>query len=626
MSQDALARREQEERLSNQPILESPPSTRISELLDECESKDPTAWWQLNWIMNFRENGRVYHNELEPDLTALPGWEASDEETHARVIETAKQYVLLGEPDTPNWLGTNTIYRPALAGYRALLLLLGCDVEFVLALSVNVWQKWAPVILAYPRAFGVQEDNRRQALIMLAYHYAPNEMIETLLTLIDKEDQEVSSIHVVREIESCWDDRLASALLEKAKSDTLKPQSMGQLLDHLIEHRSEEARLFAESLATLPTPSDGEEREKAIVAARVLMHYTIETSWPVIWPAIQQDAEFGRDVILAMAHSPRGTAVGQQLSESRLADLYIWLSQQYPHAEDPRPNGAHFIEPRESVAEWRDELLRHLVERGNYAACEAIERIIQEFPKLDMLKRALLRAQETTRRKTWEPPLPQDVLRIAADQEARLVNSGDELVEVLIEALKRLEANLQGETPAAREIWDRLHDGVYRPVDENDFSDYVKRHLEDLNQRGIIINREVEIRRGTGGDSGERTDIHVNAVIPAASGAEYDVITVIIETKGCWYSELETAMETQLVDRYLKDNQCQHGIYLVGWFDCAQWDDDDYRKGDTPNKSIDEMQTQFDEQAAELSGRGVRIAAFVMNTALRSSSPGDISV
>jgi predicted NACHT family NTPase len=618
MRETTLAHRAQEENLSNQSILESSPSIRISELLDECESKDPTAWWQLNWIMNFREDGRVYHNELEPDLTALPGWEASDEEAHARVIETAKQYVLLGEPDAPNWLGTNTIYRPALAGYRALLLLLGCDVEFVLALPVNVWQKWAPVILAYPRAFGVQEGNRRQALIMLAYHHAPDEMIEALMALIDRGDQEGTSIQVIRDVEPCWDDRLADALLGKLRSSTLKPHSEGKLLDFLLKHGSEEARLFAESLVVLPMPPDKEEREKAVRAARVLMRNTIEASWPVIWPVIQRDDEFGQDVILPIAHDLRRTELGQQLSESRLADLYIWLSQRFPHAEDPQHDGFHAIEPRESIAEWRDLLLRYLVERGTYTACEAIERIIREYPELDVLKRALLRAQEATRRNTWEPPLPQDVLRIAANQAARLVNSGDELLEVLIEALKRLEANLQGETPAAREIWDRLRDGVYRPVDENDFSDYVKRHLEeDLNQRGIIINREVEIRRGTGGDSGERTDIHVNAVIPAASGTEYDVIAVIIETKGCWHSELETAMETQLVDRYLKDNQCQHGIYLVGWFDCAQWDDDDYRKRDIPSKSIDEMQTQFDAQATELSRREVHITAFVMNAALR---------
>jgi hypothetical protein len=209
-------------------------------------------------------------------------------------------------------------------------------------------------------------------------------------------------------------------------------------------------------------------------------------------------------------------------------------------------------------------------------------------------------------------------LRITGNHEARLVNSGDELTEVLIEALKRLEAELQGETPAAREIWDRVRKDIYRPVDENDFSDYVKRYLErDSNQRGVIVNREVQIRRGTGGDPGERTDIHVNAIVPASGSAQYDIITVIIEAKGCWHSELETAMETQLVNRYLRDNQCRHGIYLVGWFDCEQWDDNDSRKGKTPKKNIEGMQARLDSQSAGQSKRGVHIRAFVMNTALR---------
>jgi hypothetical protein len=232
--------------------------------------------------------------------------------------------------------------------------------------------------------------------------------------------------------------------------------------------------------------------------------------------------------------------------------------------------------------------------------------------------RVLLQAQDMVRRKTWTPPQPQDILKIAADRQARLVNSGDELVQVLVDSLRRLEVELQGETPAAREIWDRVAENTYRPVDENDFSDYVKRHLErDLTERGVIINREVEIRRGTGGDSGERTDIHVDAVVPASDSGEYDVMTVIIEVKGCWHSKLETAMETQLVNRYLKDNQCQYGIYLVGWFDCAQWDGDDYRKGNIPKKRIEEMQSQFDDEAGDLSKQGVHIRAFVMNAALR---------
>ncbi len=110
----------------------------------------------------------------------------------------------------------------------------------------------------------------------------------------------------------------------------------------------------------------------------------------------------------------------------------------------------------------------------------------------------------------------------------------------------------------------------------------MKRFLDrDLKSRGIIVNREVELRRGYGGNSGERTDIHVDAVFKQPSGQVYDSITVIIEVKGCWHSDLKTAIKSQLAERYLADNSCSSGLYLVGWFDCQQWDDNDSRRKNT---------------------------------------------
>ncbi len=201
-----------------------------------------------------------------------------------------------------------------------------------------------------------------------------------------------------------------------------------------------------------------------------------------------------------------------------------------------------------------------------------------------------------------------------------LINGGNELLDVLIESLQRLEIELQGETPAARDVWDKTSSQPlkYKPVDENTFSSYVKRFLDrDLKQRGIIANREVELRPSQGGAPGERTDIHVDAVVKNSHGEVYDSITVIIEVKGCWHNELNTAMETQLVNRYLQDNTCQHGLYLVGWFDCQQWDSSDYRKRNTPNISLEEAKEQFNRQAEQLSLPGVTIKSFVLNTALK---------
>lgn len=92
-------------------------------------------------------------------------------------------------------------------------------------------------------------------------------------------------------------------------------------------------------------------------------------------------------------------------------------------------------------------------------------------------------------------------------------------------------------------------------------------------------------------------------------------LTVIIEVKGCWNKDLDNAMETQLVNRYLKDNTCQHGLYLIGWFNCKQWDKKDSRK--PPKIKLEKAREKFEAQAAELSQQGVKVRAFVLNTALR---------
>ncbi len=620
MKADYLERQEWQKRDRGRPLLDPPPAKRIATLLNECESGNSAAWWRLNMEMTLEPDSTHYENELESDLTVLPGWKTADAATRARIVKAAKRYVSDQDPETHKWLGTNTFYRPASAGYRALRLLLQEAPGFISTIPDDVWKKWAPTILAYPTSGGSEDQEPHHKLVTMAYHYAPAEIIETLLLLIDKENRDLNHIFITSKVEGCWDNRLANALLNKVKDEQLKPESVGCLLSDLLDHKVEEAREFAESLIPLPPLSSGDQRSKAIVAARVLTTHADDAGWSVVWPSIQQDTEFGREVIETVAHHPgrQKVSVGKVLTEDQLAELYIWLVRQYPYAEDPQHDGAHVVGPRESVAEWKDSLLRHLKERGTHQACEAIRRIACEFPMLDWLKWTLLEAQTFARRRTWVPLQPADILKIATNQEARLVQSGDQLLDVLIESLKRLEAKLQGETPAAIDLWSEISRNVYRPKDENRLSDYVKRHLDEgLKERGIIVNREIEIRRGEGSGRGERTDIHVDAVVRSSHGEIYDSVTVIIEVKGCWNSELNRAMQTQLVGRYLKDNRCQHGLYLVGWFNCQQWDDEDYRKQQATQLDINEAQKQFDVQAVELSQGGMRIKALIINTALR---------
>ncbi len=611
-----------------QPLLNPPPAERIAGLLDECESDRSSAWWRLNMEMTLEPDSQHYGTDYESDLTVLPGWKNADAVTRHRIVEAAKRYVLEQDPETHDWLGKNIIHRPAFAGYRALQLLLQELPDFIPSIPTDVWGKWAPIILTYPTSNSDSNGKNveiHNKLIKLSYQYAPDEIIQTLMVMIDKENKDYGRVYITQKVTGCWDDRLAKALLIKVKDTNLKPECVGCLLGDLLTHQVKEAKAFAESLVSLPSIISEVERPKAIVAARELMLRAEDAGWSVVWPAIQQDVEFGCKVIESLAYESDAfaTNAGKLLTEDQLADLYIWIVHQYPYAEDPDYNSEDGrVGSRLKIASFRNSLLNLIKQRGTYKACEAIQQILNGFPQMNWLKWTLQEAQDITRRQTWIPPKPCEILKMASNQSIRLVQNGEQLLEVLIESLKRLEIKLQGETPAVIDLWNETKKSrkifLYKPKDENRFSDYVKRYLEDdLKKNGIIVNREVEIRRGEGKGKGERTDIHVDAVMRNQCKEVYDSITIIIEVKGCWHPDLNHAMKTQLMDRYLKDNRCQHGLYLIGWFCCVQWDDNDKRKRNSPKISIDETRKQFDVQANKLSQQSTRIKAFVINTALR---------
>ncbi|MBN4002534.1 hypothetical protein [Nostoc sp. LPT] len=193
---------------------------------------------------------------------------------------------------------------------------------------------------------------------------------------------------------------------------------MGQLLEELLKRESIGAREFAKSLVSIPLPLEEEAHQKAVVAGKVLVECAEPISWAVIWSAIQQDTDFGREVFETVAYR-YSHGLHLKLTEKQLADLYIWLVCQYPHAGDPDNSNdvlAHVVGVRESVAGFRDNVVTQLSETGTFQACIEIERIADQFPKLTWLKRTLLNAQNVMRRKNWQPLQPEQILQIVSNQ------------------------------------------------------------------------------------------------------------------------------------------------------------------------------------------------------------------
>ncbi|QSV71741.1 MAG: hypothetical protein HEQ20_14545 [Aphanizomenon flos-aquae KM1D3_PB] len=636
--------------------LKQTPQERVILCLENLENTDRLDWWfQLNLEMTLSPQSKYYGNELEHDLTELPGWKEADQTIKQRIINGAKKYILEQKEIDYTWIGTDNFNILALAGCKAIYLLLKESPKSLDILTDEIWQKWTSVIISYPNVGRV--DNYYYDLVGIAYKKAPNKTIETLLILINKENQKYNDVFTIDKFSKCWDEYFKSLILTEINNNqSLKPNTIQKLLRELLKYGYQPAKEFAKSLISNPLPIEQEEYQKIVLATVILIENADSDDWLLIWSIIQQDTKFGHKVFEAIANR-HSFGINLNITEVQLADLYIWMIQQYPPNEDPVYEGVHQITNREQVSDFRNSILTQLKERGTSRSCLEIQRISKELPELTWMNRVLVEAQIIRRRKEWNPPTPSEIFELISNTEKRFVQDGNELLNVLIETLKKLDIELQDQNPSVIDLWNEIpwqkvqnlakslfeklqeenvivqpatikdliqvhhkknKGTTYIPKDENSLSDYVARYLKNnLKNRGIILNREVEIRPLQGGGKGERTDIQVDAVIKKANGETLDQITVIIEVKGSWNKDLDTSMEKQLVNRYLKDNTCQHGIYLVGCFYCEQWDKSDYRKGKSLKISIDKAREKFEQQAEQLSQSGVKVKSFVLNTALR---------
>jgi hypothetical protein len=519
-----------------------------------------------------------------------------------------------GDPENNKWFQTQSLYYSAIGGLRALALLMVTGDIRLDSLPLKVWGKWVPILLKFP--YGQNDKLKlRERLLQRAHELVPNEPIKWILALIDDDNARSGHLFIAREVEICWDEELGAALLEKVKSSALTPEVLATILEWLLRHNFPGARELAESQIEAGRSGPELEQRRAMASAQALLRWTSDAGWPIVWPAIKENETIGRAVAESFSFgNPGGTSFTEKLREDELGELYLWMVEVYPYAE--RRPGFGAVGPGDTGAMFRDGLLEILKKRATFAAVDAVRRITEKLPQYGWLPFQLEQAEELARAATWNPiPIP-EFLRLAADRDKRFVDTERQLIETLAESLDRLNAGLHDELPAIRDLWNTSKEG-FSPKDEQEVADYIVRHFrDDLRGRGIIVNREVQIRRGIGDGTGQRTDIYVDAVALGQEDGNFDHICTIVEVKGNWNAELYTAMETQLRDRYLKESYCISGLYLVAWFASTKWSSTDSRKRQCPGTPLPDARDSFSRQAASLSSNGLYIRSYVLDASL----------
>jgi hypothetical protein len=596
------------------PLLDPPPAERVRMDLDRFEAGNMDAWWQMNIHLSLTPTS-THFNDLEFRITKMPGWIAAEEVTRERILRAAKKFLEEGTSLIESWVGTTSFKRSDYSAYRALLLLNELDQATYSQLDPAIWKKWAPVVVAVQKETGTEEARRHEAITADALRSAPHEVARTIQQLIrverrrshrNSQNSGASPFFILHTLPGgFYPSELKAVMHNELTNRNNSPPQFESLLLPVLQAGFEPSRKLAMGMLRAPSRTTPNRRPYMLAAATGLLLTNPEEAWPVVWRWIEADSAFGSELFQHMGRGFGGEPpFYSALDEAQIGQLYLWLEQSFPAQSDARhqrTGQASWVGPLELVAMLRDGVLRNLVSRGTEQSVAVLRRIVGQLSDRQWLVYQLLEAEQIMRTKTWAPLSLKAIITVTELPDAVLIQSALQLSDFLVRALRKYEAPLHGEQTPIRALWDMQGSDPrrLRPVDEDALSDHVRLFLKgELVDSGIVVNREVEIGRVPGARLGSRTDIKVEAISRTEASKTYNVITAVIETKGCWNAELLTAMRTQLVEDYLVRLATSAGIYLVGWFDKRKWDPTDSRRAKTPDWTHEETQSQLDVQAA----------------------------
>ncbi|MBX3157654.1 MAG: hypothetical protein KF773_16905 [Deltaproteobacteria bacterium] len=492
---------------------------------------------------------------LGVDVTSLPGWKELNAEQRQRLVEIAREYLVLRDDRRAEWLGRGSPGQDALAGLRAIHLIASEGVEVLVRLPNDVWSRWVGILVAWPFRQQSSDDVRRIAL-ECSLRAAPDQVTDVVRALLTNHDGSVDS--TLEDFPDSWPLSLVDLVVAEIR--TRQAGAVDGLLSCLFAVAPTRAEAVAWELAS-------DARRGLTTRARALSAMVAFGGSGARERALSEGVEPLRPlthaVFARLAQSRTLNVDGW--SDNELATLYIALERRYPSREDPDIREMHIVRTREMLANMRRGVLAELQGRATRTAVAAFRTIataLEGQPNAPFLRRTLAMMEVRAAQTEWQPPTPDMLLALVEDATRSFAEVPEELGEMVVESLRRLDQRLNGcETPMAELLWN-IQDTA-TPKDETALSNLIRNHLVgDLVERRLVINREVEVHPASTG-LGRRPDVHIVGVRP--DGIQ---LTVYVEVKRCDNRNRGDAIESQLIQQYLRPTSNRVGIYVVGHYDC----------------------------------------------------------
>lgn len=541
---------------------------------------DPLSWPDMVSVL-LNEPGVRFG----ADLTESANWARLTASQRTTLIHAGVRYLAEYEPNPRLWCAAARRQwdqvLPDWSGIWFMEMLVQLDSRELAELAAGIWERWAHCVVAVPLRGEDREPTLRAQLIQVGLNRARDHIVRAALAHLDELVAEGRGLAPQITYE-CLVVDLGSRFAEVVLSEKADTILAGALLGVLAQGAPALATTVCRQLLDRAGPlvEHAWEQMKALDPNYVidrLGHDDVRVERII---ATVDDLDIGK------------------LDPSHLTEAARLLLGAIPFEAD-RPldlGGAVTAEAKAQFA--RERVLGRLVANGQVDDLIALHAGRSELAQ-GIIARYVRQAE--SRRADLDVPLvgPAALLGLLARGDARLVRNDADLVEVLLRHYDRLQHYLH-HSDGWREIW-----SGDLPRGEDDISDWASHKGQDwLGSGQIVVDRELQVARPKGGGIGTRVDLTATSVT-----VDGGLARVSIEAKLVNNAELDTAMEEQLVNRYLVPLRRRHGIFIVYWVAPAHrpksW------SGQAGDKET--LLQKLRQQAEQLAKQGFRITPYVLD-------------
>ena len=598
----------------------------ITSLSSTSRSNLFASWRRVHHLLSrgMRQKGTQFLLNTRLQFSWLRSYQALE----YRVVTLAQKVVMVDPPFLTAFYKLNTIYPRDIAYLAALITTQNENPAIIIALTAEQWQPWVRLLLFIGN--WAEEGSRQQLLtIALAYHRRP--IISQILGQRDFWQQIALDEHgyirlndLLREVP---DELLQRVVLHQIMALTWPLHFTQEIFRQLLELRFRPAELFRDALFSQDvTAPESALHRLTLGTVRLTLFETEPTAeW---WHYWQQAIKLGPALMRPLLESvgewrrPRHADGIALLTDNQLAEILSWLVQELEVTEENDADDWRTEKPAGRVRAFRNNVAGLLANRATAEAVETLSTLAGTLNYPGWLVYRLEEARETYSRIEWTPLITSELLTLCRNSSQRWVQGGEDLLEAVTESLDRLQGHMQGEPARAISLWYPVTGSGYRVrngnkvVDENEVSDFVQAFLsDDLPKHISSIHREVQLRAPSRPGTGQEVDLYVTATARNSRGElrENDKIIVFIEAKHNDNKGVESALDGQLVNRYLRNHPAKCGLFLVYWHTAETG-------RSTSRGSIADLRAELAQQAQAASKDGLLIRSYVLDIRL----PDDI--